>query len=83
MWTLKQLSFIFFEFLEYSTNSKNFFSSTPNLFSFFPVEIWLNVFASVLGFNLIPIFIILFFDFATLSISIISLLDSAFNNNIF
>ena len=28
-----------FEFLTYSTSSKNFFSETPNLFSFFPVDI--------------------------------------------
>ena len=30
---------IFFELVDYSKNSKNIFSSTPNLFSFLPVEI--------------------------------------------
>ena len=42
-------------------SSKNIFSSTPNLFPFLPVEICFNVLASVLGFNLIPIFTIFSF----------------------
>jgi len=64
-------------------SSKKVFSLMPNLFSFFPVEIWLKVFASVLGFNLIPICTFFFLSLAILSISFISLLDSAFINNIF
>jgi len=65
------------------TRSKNTFSSTPNLFSFLPVEICFNVLASVFGFNLIPILTVIFLLFAILSISTISLLDSAFISKIF
>jgi hypothetical protein len=51
--------------------------------AFFPVDIWLNVFASVLGFSLTPIFTLLFFDFAIRFISFISLKDSALISKIF
>ena len=47
------------------------------------MDIWLNVFASVLGFSLTPIFILLFFDFAIRFISFISLKDSALISKIF
>ena len=54
MCTLKHLTFKFFESFENSINFKNSFSFTPNLFSIFPVDIFLIVLASVSGFNLIP-----------------------------
>ena len=74
---------IFFDVLKIDTNFKNVFSSTPNLFSFFPVEICFKVFASVFGFNLIPIFTTTFFFLAIFSIIFISLSDSEFISNIF
>ena len=62
-----------FDRLEDLINFKKVFSSTPNLFSFLPVDILFSVFASVFGFNLMPIFTITFFSFAIFSISKTSL----------
>ena len=68
MCTLKHLTFKFFESFENLINFKNSFSFTPNLFSIFPVDIFLIVLASVSGFNLIPTFTTFFFIFAILLI---------------
>ena len=62
---------------------KKFSSVKPNLFSLFPVEILLIVFASISGFSLIPISTIFLFFFAIFSISKISLSDSQLISKIF
>ena len=77
MWTLKHFIFKYLEFLNFSNIFKKFNSSIPNLSSFFPVEIFLSVFASIFGLSLIPILIFLFLFLAIFSISLISLSDSA------
>ena len=49
MWTLKHLIFKYFEFLNFFKIFKKFNSSTPNLSSFLPVEIFLSVFELIFG----------------------------------
>ena len=83
MWTLKHFTFKNLDFFNLETNLINVFSSTPNLLSFFPVDICFKVFASVFGFNLIPISTVEFFFFAIFSIMLISLSDSELISKIF
>ena len=75
------LSFVFFRYARMMRRLD--LIDNPNLFSAFPVDIFLCVFASIFGFNLNPIetFFLNFFD--KLFTNLASLSDSQLINNIF